>query len=76
MTSMGGLIAKARVVRGFDRARLASEAGVRERTIERIEKDLHRPNVKTLAAVALALGVSVDSLIPILRPRKPACTPS
>ena len=57
-------ILEERKARGWSRARLAREAGITEQTIVRAEKGLVRTSLETYAALAAALEVPAESLIP------------
>jgi DNA-binding XRE family transcriptional regulator len=63
-TTVGERVAKERTKRGWTQQELASHAGVRYETVNRIENGKHtEPRVYVAVALAKALGVTVDYLV-------------
>lgn len=56
---------QAREAAGLTREELARQAMTSTSTIARIELNGHLPNAMTMAAIARALGTTVDSLLPL-----------
>ena len=64
MATFGERVAKERAKRGWTQQELASHAGVRYETINRIENGKHaEPRVYVAVALAKALGTTVDYLV-------------
>ena len=59
---VGRRILDARVLQGKSRNELAAAAGIKSRTLARIERGKQMPRVETLRAIASALKVPLDSL--------------
>ena len=51
-----------REFRGLTQARLAREAGIAQADVSRIERGIHGATVKTMRAIAAALGAGLDDL--------------
>lgn len=59
-TFSGRRLRQARYAHGWSQARLAREAGIRERQIIRMENEQHTPRADMVAAVANATGRPLD----------------
>lgn len=66
VNSTARAVRRARLRAGMSVARLAQAAGVSDQTIYEIEKDARRrgPRIETVAAIASALGVKIEDLLP------------
>jgi transcriptional regulator with XRE-family HTH domain len=63
-TAMADRIRTARLHLGLSQAKLAARAGLHRRWVEQIEiGDIANPRVESVAAIAGALGTSIDSLV-------------
>lgn len=63
MTTLADAAKAARLRSGLTQSGLAEKAGVTQSTISRIEAG-QSPGITTLAAIAKALGVTIESLLP------------
>jgi len=64
VNGIGQRIREARSHRGWSQNELASRAGVKQPTLQRIEAGLRQdPSIRTIAALAGALGVTIDALV-------------
>ena len=71
MTGIGQRIRDARSKLGWSQNELASRAGVKQPTLQRIEAGLRRdPSIRTIAALAAALGLTIDALLGISPPER------
>lgn len=68
--SFGARLAALRKAAGYTQAELGSELGVSQRMIAYYESPEANPPATMLAAMATALGVSVDELVGTTQPRK------
>lgn len=72
MTGIGLRIREARSKRGWSQNELASRAGVKQPTLQRIEAGLRLdPSIRTIAALALALDSTIDALVDAATPMEP-----
>ena len=63
VNGIGQRIREARSLLGWSQNELASRAGVKQPTLQRIEAGLRLdPSIRTIAALAAALGTSIDRL--------------
>lgn len=62
-TRVGRHIAMLRRERGRTQALLASEAGLTEQYVQRVESGLQNPSLKVLARLARALGVALPEVV-------------
>ncbi len=74
--SFGARLAALRKAAGYTQAELGAELGVSQRMIAYYEGPEANPPATMLAAMAKALGVSVDELVGTTRPRKAAARPT
>jgi len=64
MKNLGTRIRQARDERGWSQNELASRANIKQPTLQRIEAGLRLdPSIRTIAAIAGALDLSVDTLL-------------
>jgi transcriptional regulator with XRE-family HTH domain len=64
VNGIGQRIREARSLRGWSQNELASRAGVKQPTLQRIEAGLRLdPSIRTIAALAGALGSTIDALV-------------
>ena len=64
MNGIGQRIREARSLRGWSQNELASRAGVKQPTLQRIEAGLRLdPSIRTIAALAGALEMTIDALL-------------
>jgi transcriptional regulator with XRE-family HTH domain len=64
VNGIGQRIREARSKRGWSQNELASRAGVKQPTLQRIEAGLRQdPSIRTIAALAVALGMTIDALV-------------
>jgi transcriptional regulator with XRE-family HTH domain len=64
LNGIGQRIREARSRRGWSQNELASRAAVKQPTLQRIEAGLRQdPSIRTIAALAAALGMTIDSLV-------------
>jgi transcriptional regulator with XRE-family HTH domain len=64
VNGIGQRIREARSRRGWSQNELASRASVKQPTLQRIEAGLRQdPSIRTIAALAAALGMTIDSLV-------------
>jgi transcriptional regulator with XRE-family HTH domain len=64
MKDLGARIRQARDERGWSQNELASRAAIKQPTLQRIEAGLRLdPSIRTIAAIASALDLSVDTLL-------------
>ena len=69
MNGIGQRIREARSKRGWSQNELASRAGVKQPTLQRIEAGLRLdPSIRTIAALAVALGSTIDALVDLPTP--------
>jgi transcriptional regulator with XRE-family HTH domain len=69
VSGIGQRIRDARSVLGWSQNELASRAGVKQPTLQRIEAGLRLdPSIRTIAALAAALGQSIDALLGLSEP--------
>ncbi len=69
MNGIGLRIREARSKRGWSQNELASRAGVKQPTLQRIEAGLRLdPSIRTIAALAVALGSTIDALVDLPAP--------
>lgn len=67
-SQFGRNIERLRIDGGFSRAALASRSGMSSRYVARLEKGGGRPTLKTIEAVAEALGVEPRQLLKDIPP--------
>lgn len=63
MNEIGARIREVRMEKGMTQAQLAEQSGLCRSYIMSIEAGQRNPTVKTVAAIAEALGISVKDLI-------------
>lgn len=69
MDSLGRRIWALRALRGVSQSELARRSGLKQPTLQRIEKSKSaNPSVKAVSSVARALGVATDALLPARMP--------
>lgn len=61
--SIGQQIRSAREARGLSREALARDVDISTATVTRLEREDHLPNVRSLARITVALGLSLDELL-------------
>jgi transcriptional regulator with XRE-family HTH domain len=73
VNGIGQRIREARSKRGWSQNELASRAGVKQPTLQRIEAGLRLdPSIRTIAALALALDSTIDALVDAAVPMTPS----
>jgi transcriptional regulator with XRE-family HTH domain len=74
VNGIGQRIRDARSQRGWSQNELASRAGVKQPTLQRIEAGLRMdPSIRTIAALAVALDMTIDALLDL--PKNPLPRP-
>jgi transcriptional regulator with XRE-family HTH domain len=69
MDTLGRRIWALRALRGVSQSELARRSGLKQPTLQRIEKSKSaNPSVKAVSSVARALGVATDALLPTRMP--------
>lgn len=61
--TMNGKLTRIREERGMSKSELARRADTTYQTVLNIEHGRYEPGIRTMAKIARALGVSVDSLV-------------
>jgi len=72
--SFGKRLARLRKERGFTQVELAEKTGMIQALISDYEHDKLRPYADIVVRLALALEVSTDEMLGVVRPKKPAST--
>jgi transcriptional regulator with XRE-family HTH domain len=69
--SLGQRLARLRKLKGFTQVELADKIGIIQSLISDYERDKLRPHPDMLVRFAVALGVTTDELLGLVRPAKP-----
>jgi transcriptional regulator with XRE-family HTH domain len=67
--TFGRAVRSAREARGFTQRELAEAARIADKYLSRIELGLATPSIYVASRLAIALGVSLDTLVPQKRER-------